>query len=109
MARVDVRHSVAMTRTRFLVPLVVGVGLVLLGVVVARVLAQEDAPRVDYSPVTVPTSTETPRPTVSPSPTPTDDRDDDDDDDDEDDDYERVPQTPRPIDDRDDDRDDDDD
>ncbi len=100
-----------MTRTRFLVPIVVGVGLVLLGLVVARVVAQEDAPPVDYSPVTVPTSTETPRPTLSPTPAPSDatdeDGDDDrDDDDDDDDDYERVPQTPRPIDDRDDDDDD---
>jgi hypothetical protein len=103
-----------MTRTRSLVPIVVAVGLVLLGVVAARVVAQEDAPQVDYSPVTVPTSTGTPRPTLSPTPSPSDDRDDEDDDrDDDDDDYERVPQTPRPIDasddDRDDDRDDDDD
>lgn len=102
------RHSVAMTRTRLLVPLVALLGLVLLGAVVARVVAQEDAPAVDYSPVTVPTSTESPRPTATPSPT--SDRDDDDDDDDQDDDdYERVPQTPRPIDDRGGDRDDDDD
>ncbi len=80
------RHSVAMTRTRYLVPIVVAVGLVLLGVVAARVVAQEDAPPVDYAPVTVPTSTETPRPTLSPAPSPSDDRDDDRDDDPDDDD-----------------------
>lgn len=98
------RHSVRMTRSRLLVPLVVGVAVVLLGIVVARVVAQDDAPAGDFTPVTVPTSTSsTPTPDPTPSPTPSADDDDDDDD------FERVPQTPRPIDDDDDDRDDRDD
>lgn len=97
-----------MTRSRLLVPLVVGVAIVLLGIVVARVVAQDEAPAADFAPVTVPTTPETsPSPTATPTPTPTPTARDDDDDDD--DDFQRVPQTPRPIDDDDDDGDDGDD
>ena len=102
-----------MPSTRLFAPVVVGVVVVLLGLVAARVVAQEDDGPADYSPVSVPTSSTTPTPTTTPSESPSpstrptppaatassqgDDR------------YQRVPQTPRAIDDDHDDDDDDDD
>lgn len=99
-----------MLSTRLVVPLVTGIALVLLGLVVARVVAQEDTGPVDYSPMSVPTSpagptaSPTPSPSESPdpSPAPTTAAPSQAGDDDS---YQRVPQTPRAIDDDDDDDD----
>lgn len=89
-----------MTRTRLLLPLGAAVAIVLLGLVVARVLAQEHPAPADYSPVTVPASGSSPGPSTQT--TPASDLDDDEDG------YQRLPTTPRSID-GDDDPDDDDD